>query len=130
LEEVGARSDFVYTVMMGARGARWSFATSMSGGADARQGMQVGDDLGVVDGAQRRGAHYFVQLVFGLEQAGRVGENELAVGAREQADYRSRVDCGLGETIARCSPTSAFRRVDFPTLGFPASATTPQRVIR
>ncbi len=42
----------------------------------------------------------------------------------------SRVDCGLGETIARCSPTSAFKRVDFPTLGFPASATTPQRVIR
>src|SRR5438876_11681422 len=40
-----------------------------------------------------------------------------------------RVDCGLGDTTARCSPTSAFNSVDLPTLGRPASTTVPQRVI-
>jgi len=39
----------------------------------------------------------------------------------------TRVDCGLGETIARCSPTSALSNVDFPTLGRPARTTLPQR---
>src|SRR5229473_496492 len=40
-----------------------------------------------------------------------------------------RVDCGLGDTIARCSPTSAFKSVDLPTLGRPAKTTVPQRVM-
>src|SRR5205823_10711923 len=40
-----------------------------------------------------------------------------------------RVDCGLGETMARCSPTNALRREDFPTFGRPASTTVPQRVM-
>src|ERR1043166_7266809 len=41
----------------------------------------------------------------------------------------SRVDCGFGDTIARCSPTRAFRSEDFPTLGRPARTTVPQRVM-
>src|SRR3989442_8149808 len=41
-----------------------------------------------------------------------------------------RVDCGLGETIARCSPINAFKSVDFPTLGRPASATVPHLVMQ
>src|SRR5205807_4994210 len=40
-----------------------------------------------------------------------------------------RVDCGFGETIARCSPIKAFRSEDFPTLGRPASTIVPHRVI-
>src|SRR2546426_6896637 len=40
-----------------------------------------------------------------------------------------RVDCGLGETIARCWPSNAFKSVDLPTLGRPASTTVPQRVM-
>src|SRR6185436_11857235 len=40
-----------------------------------------------------------------------------------------RVDWGFGATIARCSPTRAFSSVDLPTLGRPASATVPQRVM-
>src|SRR5712692_6977234 len=42
----------------------------------------------------------------------------------------SRVDCGLGDTIARCSPTNALSSVDLPTLGLPARTMVPQRVIR
>src|SRR6267143_3938753 len=40
-----------------------------------------------------------------------------------------RVDWGLGDTMARCSPISALSRVDLPTLGRPARATLPQRVM-
>jgi len=40
------------------------------GGRILRERVQVGDDLGVVDGAQGGGAHGDVQLVFGLEQSG------------------------------------------------------------
>src|SRR5262245_36520452 len=36
-----------------------------------------------------------------------------------------RVVCGLVETAAICSPTSALRRVDFPAFGRPASAAKP-----
>src|SRR2546429_2958820 len=53
-----------------------------------RQRMQVRDDLGVRDGPQGGGPHRLVQLVLGLEQPGRVGEDELSVVAREQTDYR------------------------------------------
>src|SRR5437660_115190 len=49
--------------------------------------MQVRDDLGRLDRPQRRGAHRFVQAVLRLEQAGRVGEDELRVPTREQADH-------------------------------------------
>src|SRR5713101_4167025 len=38
-----------------------------------------------------------------------------------------RVDCGLGETMARCSPFRALSSADLPTLGRPASTTVPQR---
>jgi hypothetical protein len=48
--------------------------------------VQVGDDLGVGERAQRRGAHRHVELVFGLEQSGGVGEDVLRVVLREQAD--------------------------------------------
>src|SRR5436189_2617606 len=41
-----------------------------------------------------------------------------------------RVDCGLGDTMARCSPTSAFSNVDLPTLGRPARTIVPQRIMR
>src|SRR4051812_6461664 len=41
----------------------------------------------------------------------------------------SRVDWGLGDTIARCSPTSAFSSVDLPTFGRPARTIVPQRVM-
>src|SRR5918993_865552 len=37
----------------------------------------------------------------------------------------SRVAWALGLTSARCCPTSALRRVDFPTLGEPARAMWP-----
>ena len=40
----------------------------------------------------------------------------------------SRVAWALGLTMARCWPTSALRRVDFPTLGAPARAMWPVRV--
>ena len=40
-----------------------------------------------------------------------------------------RVVCGLSETIATFWPTSALTSVDLPTLGRPASATKPERVI-
>src|SRR5688572_20398088 len=38
-----------------------------------------------------------------------------------------RVACGLGLTMARCWPTSVFKRVDLPTLGAPARAMWPVR---
>src|SRR5512140_694241 len=41
----------------------------------------------------------------------------------------SRVVCGLGETMARLSPTSALSSVLLPAFGRPARATIPQRVI-
>ena len=47
--------------------------------------MQIRDELRVVDGAQRGSPHDLVELVFGLEQAGRVGEDVLGVVPREQA---------------------------------------------
>src|SRR4051794_18907043 len=40
-----------------------------------------------------------------------------------------RVVCGLSETIATLCPTIALTSVDLPTLGRPASATKPERVI-
>src|SRR5436309_316758 len=49
--------------------------------------MQVGDHFGVLDGAQRRSPHHFVQLVFGLEQTGGVGEDVLRVVFGEQANH-------------------------------------------
>jgi hypothetical protein len=49
--------------------------------------MQVGDHLGVLDGAQRRGPHDFMELVFGLEQSGRVGKDVLRVVLGEQAHH-------------------------------------------
>src|SRR5215204_1563008 len=36
-----------------------------------------------------------------------------------------RVACAFGLTMERCWPTSAFRRLDFPTLGAPARAMWP-----
>src|SRR3954454_17750693 len=39
-----------------------------------------------------------------------------------------RVVCTLRETIVTLEPTSAFTRVDLPTLGAPIRATKPQRV--
>src|SRR5262245_60382558 len=38
---------------------------------------------------------------------------------------RVRVVCGLAETAAMCSPTSAFSRVDLPALGRPMRAAKP-----
>src|SRR5437016_7665797 len=38
---------------------------------------------------------------------------------------RLRVVCGLAETIATFSPTSAFNSVDFPALGRPRMLTKP-----
>ena len=40
-----------------------------------------------------------------------------------------RVVCGLSDTIATLSATSAFTSVDLPAFGRPASATNPERVI-
>src|SRR5262245_43640379 len=40
---------------------------------------------------------------------------------------RCRVVCGLSVTMLSFSPTSAFSRVDLPTLGRPTIATKPQR---
>src|SRR5204862_5497981 len=40
-----------------------------------------------------------------------------------------RVDWGFGDTMARCSPTSALSSVDLPTFGRPASTMVPQRVM-
>src|SRR5918996_5054316 len=40
---------------------------------------------------------------------------------------RFRVVWGRGETMASFSPTSRFRRVDFPAFGRPTSATNPAR---
>src|SRR3989441_9448270 len=55
----------------------------------SRERMQVGDDLGVGDGAQGRGAHGFMQPVFGLEQPRRVGEDELRVAAGRSEEHTS-----------------------------------------
>src|SRR5205085_2431789 len=38
------------------------------------------------------------------------------------------VVCGRGETAARCSPTSAFKRVLLPTFGLPSSSAKPERI--
>jgi len=38
---------------------------------------------------------------------------------------RVRVVCGLAETAAMCSPTSALSKVDLPALGRPTRATVP-----
>ena len=45
---------------------------------------------------------------------------------------RRRVVCGIADTIATFSPTSALTSVDLPTLGRPATATKPVfiRVLR
>ena len=40
---------------------------------------------------------------------------------------RVRVVCGRGVTMARCSPSTRFRRVDLPTFGRPTMATNPAR---
>src|SRR5215472_5529699 len=40
---------------------------------------------------------------------------------------RSRVDCGLGLTMASFSPTMRLSSVDLPALGFPATVTMPAR---
>jgi hypothetical protein len=40
------------------------------------------------------------------------------------------VDWGLGLVIASFWPTSLLRRVDFPALGRPATATKPERDVR
>src|SRR5262249_1030193 len=41
----------------------------------------------------------------------------------------SRVAWGFWLTMARCCPTSAFSNVDFPTLGAPARAMWPERLV-
>ena len=40
-----------------------------------------------------------------------------------------RVVCGLSDTIATLWPTIELTSVDLPTLGRPASATKPERVL-
>src|SRR5437867_5044944 len=48
--------------------------------------MQVGNHLSVVDRPQRRRTHGLMQLVLGLEQTGRIGEDVLRVVFGEQAN--------------------------------------------
>ena len=123
-----AKSAFVYTVTMGARGGRASFATCSSGGA----------------GASLSGCRYAITSASSMARsaAARIASCNWYSGSRRPGESvkmycvspfvsspttGSRVDCGLGDTIARCSPTRALSNVDLPTLGRPARTMVPQR---
>src|SRR5881396_3751917 len=128
--EVGARSDFVYTVTIDARGARSSFATSVSGGAGkSDSGCKYA--MTSASAIARSAAARIVScsLYSGSSSPGESVKMNCVSSRVSRPTTGRRVDCGLGETIARCSPIRAFRSVDLPTLGFPARATTPQRVM-
>src|SRR5205814_9719752 len=87
------------------------------GGRTLRERVQVGDDLGVVDGAQGGGAHGDVQLVFGLEQSGRVREDVLRVVAREQAVDREAGGLGLGGGDGEVLANQSGQERGFPYIG-------------
>ena len=127
----GRRSAFVYTVTIGARGERVELR-------DASRAAAPGTRRADADTRSLRRRRW---------RAARRRASSRAAGTRARADPGEsvkmycvssfvsspttgrRVDCGLGDTIARCSPTSALSSVDLPTLGRPARTTVPQRVI-
>src|SRR5256885_14082208 len=123
-------SDFVYTVTIGERGVRVSPATVASGGA----------------GYSASGCRYAITSASSMARsaAARIASCSWYSGSRRPGESvkmycvsslvsrpttGSRVDWGLGDTIARCSPTRALSKVDLPTLGRPARTMVPQRVI-
>src|SRR5213082_365427 len=89
------------------------------GGRILRERVQVGDNLGVVDGAQGGGAHGDVQLVFGLEQSGRVREDVLGVVAREQADHGEAGGLGLGGDDGEVLANQSVQEGGFPNIRSP-----------
>src|SRR2546426_6632780 len=124
----GARSDFVYTVTIGARGVRFRPATMGSGGA----GYSVSGCRYAITSASSiaRSAAARIASCNWYSGSSRPGESVKMYWVSPLVSSPTtvtRVDCGLGETIARCSPTSALSNVDFPTLGRPARTTLPQR---
>src|SRR5712692_5312559 len=123
-----ARSDFVYTVTMGARGVRFRPATMGSGGA----GYSVSGCRYAITSASsiaRRAAARIASCNWysGSSRPGESVKMYCVSSLVSSPTTVTRVDCGLGETIAKCSPTSALSNVDFPTLGRPARTTLPQR---
>src|ERR1041385_1895113 len=124
-------SDFVYTVITGARGSRASLATSRSAGAGySESGCRYAtiSESSIARSAAARMAS--CSWYSGSSRPGESVKMYCVSSLVSRPTTGSRVDCGLGETIARCSPTSAFSSVDFPTLGRPARTIVPQRVIR
>src|SRR6266567_3831352 len=125
------RSAFVYTVTMGARGGWVSWATCARGGAgysDSGCKYAMTSASAMARSAAARIAS--CSLYSGSSKPGESVKMNCASSRVSSPMTGRRVDCGFGATMARCSPTRALRRVDFPTLGRPAKATVPQRVMR
>src|SRR5712664_4152264 len=125
-----ARSDFVYTVTMGARGVRFRPATMGSGGA----GYSVSGCRYAITSASSmaRSAAARIASCSWYSGSSRPGESVKMYCVSflvSRPTTGSLVDWGLGDTIARCSPTSALSSVDLPTLGRPARTMVPQRVM-
>src|SRR5438105_6230767 len=123
-------SDFVYTVTIGERGVRVSPAMVASGGAGySASGCRYA--ITSASSMARRAAARMTSWS-GYSGSSRPGESVKMYCVSSfvsRPTTGSRVDCGFGETIARCSPTSALRSVDLPTLGRPARTIVPQRVM-
>src|SRR5712692_2479008 len=125
------RSAFVYTVTTGARAGRSKPATTWKSGAGySGRGWRYTITSA---SAIARSAAARIASCSGYSGSSRPGESvkmNCASVVVSRPTTGSRVDCGLGDTIARCSPTRAFNSVDLPTLGRPARATVPQRVMQ
>src|SRR5438105_4174748 len=126
----GTRSALVYTVTTGARGGRTSFATRSSGGAgysDKGCRYAMTSAVSIARSAAARIAS--CRRYSGSSRPGESVKMNCVSPRVSRPTTGRRVDCGLGETIARRSPIKAFKRVDLPTLGRPARTTVPHFVI-
>src|SRR5437867_3569676 len=116
---------------MGALGSRSSLASCSSGGAgNSASGCRyaIASASAIPRSAAARIAS--CSLYSGSSRPGESVKMNCVSSRVNRPTTGRRVDWGLGETIARCSPIRAFKRVDLPTLGRPANTTTPHRVMR
>ena len=83
------------------------------------------DEVGVLGAGPGGRDHRAVEAPLGLEDAGRVDQQDLRRPSIAMPISRARVVCAFGLTIATFWPTSALTSVDLPALGAPITATKP-----
>src|SRR5206468_5655275 len=123
-------SDFVYTMTTGARGECVSPATVASGGAEySLSGCRYAITSASLMARSAAARIVSCNWYSGSSNPGESVKMYCVSSFVSSPTTGRRVDCGFGDTMAKCSPTSAFKSVDLPTLGRPARTIVPQRVM-